>query len=596
MMRNGTLRFRGIALRSPHACEFLAGRFEGERLGTGLKSVDRVPARGGVMTVSRIRAWSLLLWAALLTIGWLAPERVLAGGRGETAAVKNEQAAVQTGLDLERKRRWPEAVEVYEKALESWPDNPQIQYGLRRAKIQFAVERRYADRSFNDMLLTLSQADALSYLDEILLKIRKHYVDSVSTTSLIAHGTESFYLALNNEKFLEKNLPAAHPDDVSRVRRTLRDHYWNRPIASPQQARQTVLEVCDIAERELRLPSTPVVLEYVFASCNALDDYSSYLTPSRLDDLYNNIEGEFVGIGIEMKAESGKGMLLMNVLSESPAEEGGARIGDWIVSIDGVDCRNMTTEEAASLLQGTPNSRVRLTLHDPDTDQERTTILTRRAVKVKSIPTAKIIDAANGIAYLRMTGFQKNTTDELDVALLELHRQGMKALIWDLRGNPGGLLPAAVEVLDRFLEDGVIVSTKGRTPDQDWTYSAQRPGTWNVPLVLLVDGDSASASEIVAGAVRDHHRGTIIGRKTYGKWSVQSILPCRAKSGLRLTTAKFYSPNGNNYSKVGVEPDIPVALESGHTTAYRGRRREKLEDDLDVKTGVDVLRKQLARR
>jgi carboxyl-terminal processing protease len=548
------------------------------------------------MTESRFRAWPLILWTALAICGGLAPQSTFAGSRTVSTAVENEQTAVQSGLDLERKRRWPEAVEIYEKALESWPENPQIQYGLRRAKVNFAVERRYADRSFNDMLLTLSQNDALTYLDEVLLKIRKHYVDSVSSTSLIAHGTESLYLALNNEKFVEKNLPAVAPDNIARVRRTLRDHYWNRPVANQQQARQTVLEICDLAERELRLSSTPVILEYVFASCNALDDYSSYLTPSRLDDLYNNIEGEFVGIGIEMKAESGKGMLLMNVLSESPAEEGGAHSGDWIVGIDGVNCRNMSTEEAASLLQGAPHSRVRLSLVDPETEQERTTVLTRRAVKVKSIPTAKIIDSANGIGYIRMTGFQKNTTDELDVALLDLNRQGMQALIWDLRGNPGGLLPAAVEVLDRFLEEGVIVSTKGRTADQDWTYSAQRPGTWKVPLVLLVDGDSASASEIVAGAIRDHHRGTVVGRKTYGKWSVQSILPCRAKSGLRLTTAKFYSPNGSNYSKVGVEPDIPVALDSSHGTAYRGKRRDRLEDDLDISTGVDVLRKQLARR
>ncbi len=549
------------------------------------------------MTWSRWGIGALLVGAVLFASDGPAAKTVFAGTRTTaSASPESESAAVQSGLDLERKRRWPEAIELYEKSVESWPDSAQIQYGLRRSKVHFSVERRYSDRSFSDMRGSLSQADALSYLDEVLLKIRKHYVDSISYTSLIAHGTESLYLALNNEKFLERNLPTASPEAISRVRRTLRDHYWNKPATTTQQARQTVLEVCHLAEQDLRLPSTPVILEYVFGGCNALDEYSSYLTPTRLDDLYNNIEGEFVGIGIEMKADAGKGMLLMNVLSESPAEEGGARIGDWIVKIDGIDCRNMTTEEAATLLQGSPLSQVRLGLHDPDTDQVRDATLTRRAVKVKSIPTAKIIDEANGIGYIRMTGFQKNTTEELDAALLSLHRDGMQALIWDLRGNPGGLLPAAVEVLDRFLEEGVIVSTKGRTSDQDWTYSAQKPGTWNVPLVLLVDGDSASASEIVAGAVRDHHRGQIVGRKTYGKWSVQSILPCRSKSGLRLTTAKFFSPNGQNYSKVGVEPDIPVALDSNHTTAYRGKRRGVLDDDADVKTGMDVLRKQLVRR
>lgn len=547
------------------------------------------------MAVSRSRAWSVILWALLLTGDWQLPQTAYAGNRHVSAAtLESEDVAVQSGLDLERSRRWPEAIELYEKASETWPQNPQLEYGLRRAKVHFAVDRRYADRSFNDMLL-MSQADALSYLDEILLKIRKHYVDAITTTSLVAHGTESFYLALNNEKFLERNLPHANPDAVARVRRTLRDKFWNHPVSSQQHARQVVLSVCDLAERDLRMPSTPVVLEYLFACCNALDDYSGYLTPGRLDDLYNNIEGEFVGIGIEMKADTGKGMLLMNVLSESPAEEGGAMIGDWIVAVDGVDCRNLSTEEAAALLQGAPYSQVRLTLMDPETEQERSTTLTRRAVKVKSIPVAKMIDGSSGIGYIKMTGFQKNTTEELDAALYDLNRRGMQALIWDLRGNPGGLLPTAVEVLDRFLDDGVIVSTRGRASEPE-SFTAQRQGTWKMPLVLLVDGDSASASEIAAGAIRDHHRGTIVGRKTYGKWSVQSILPCRSKSGLRITTAKFYSPNGQNYSKVGIEPDLPVTLETTHTTAYRGKRRQQLEDDADVKTGVDVLRKQLARR
>jgi carboxyl-terminal processing protease len=172
----------------------------------------------------------------------------------------------------------------------------------------------------------------------------------------------------------------------------------------------------------------------------------------------------------------------------------------------------------------------------------------------------------------------------------------MRALIWDVRGNPGGLLTAAVEVLDRFISDGVLVSTQGRTPDQNSTYSAQAPGTWKVPLVLLTDGDSASASEIVAGAIHDHHRGTIVGRKTYGKWSVQSILPGHAESGFRLTTAKFYSPSGRTYGKVGIEPDINIAATEGSRPAARSRRADPLENDRDIDAGLDVLRKQMARR
>jgi carboxyl-terminal processing protease len=289
-------------------------------------------------------------------------------------------------------------------------------------------------------------------------------------------------------------------------------------------------------------------------------------------------------------------MLLVNVLPDSPAEEGGALPGDLITAVDGVDCRTMTTDEAAGLLTGLPNSRVRLTLTDPETNATRSTQLTRRAVRVKSIPVAEIVDHVNGIGYIQMTGFQKNTAEELDAALLKLNREGMKALIWDVRGNPGGLLNAAVEVLDRFIDDGVLVSTRGRISDQNWSYSAQRQGTWNVPLVLLVDGDSASASEVVAGAIRDHHRGKIVGRKTYGKWSVQSILPGLGETGMRLTTAKFYSPDGHTYGKIGLEPDVPVSVDGTprHRVAYRGKL--KWEDDRDMQSGVDLLRQQLARR
>ena len=255
----------------------------------------------------------------------------------------------------------------------------------------------------------------------------------------------------------------------------------------------------------------------------------------------------------------------------------------------------MSTEEAASLLQGQAGSRLQLTLANPATSEERQATMIRRAVKVKSIPVAKIIDNANGIAYIKMTGFQKNTTEELDAALLKLKREGMRALIWDVRGNPGGLLTAAVEVLDRFIDDGVLVSTQGRTPDQNSTYSAQAAGTWNVPIVLLTDGDSASASEIVAGAIHDHHRGTIVGRKTYGKWSVQSILPGHAESGFRLTTAKFYSPSGRTYGKIGIKPDIEVAAGES-TRSSRGRRGDPIDNDRDVEAGLDVLRKQMAKR
>ena len=502
-----------------------------------------------------------------------------------------QRQAINDGVQLEQSHRWLNAIEHYEKSLKDWPASRELEYGLRRSKIHFAIERRYGDATFHRQLLSLSREQSLALFDEVVSTIQGRYVDSLSVSSFVAHGTESLYLALGDEKFVKTNLPGAQPDRIRQLRRTLRDTYWNYPIQQAGGARGTVLRICDLAQAEVGLSGSAAVMEYVFGGCNALDDYSAYLTPGKLNDLYGNIEGQFVGLGIEMRAEAGQGLLLINVLSGSPAEEGGLLPGEHIVGIDSQDCRNMTTDEAASLLQGVEGSRVTLDIQGRPGTASRRKPFSRRSVEVKSIPVARIVDPQRGIAYIQMTGFQKTTATELDAALTRLHREGMRSLIWDVRGNPGGLLTAAVEVCDRFLAEGVMVSTRGRTNDQNFSYGAQRPGTWTMPLVLLTDGDSASASEIVAGAIRDHRRGTLVGRRTYGKWSVQSIFPLTGKAGLRLTTAKFYSPNGENYSKVGVEPHVAVAAASQPRNFYRSPGDIDPATDADLQQGLEVLRK-----
>ena len=205
-----------------------------------------------------------------------------------------------------------------------------------------------------------------------------------------------------------------------------------------------------------------------------------------------------------------------------------------------------------------------------------------------------MIDTKQGIGYIQMTGFQRSTANELDNALAGLRSQGVRAVIWDLRHNPGGLLDAATDVLDRFIANGVLVSTRGRNFDQNRVYRAHRIGTSDLKLVVLTDGESASASEIVAGAIRDHHRGLVIGRRTFGKWSVQSIFPLATSSGLRLTTARFYSPAGHNLSKVGVRPDIAVAAPKTQDGVYRRPTRGSLSDDADVRKALEELRARLA--
>jgi carboxyl-terminal processing protease len=547
---------------------------------------------------------------------------------GPEDASTTVSTAVESGVDQERAHHWLDAIETYEKALKHWPENSELKYGLRRSKLHFGIERRYNDVSFENNLLRLPRHAALELFGDVLEHVRLYYVDEMSPTSFVAHGTESLYIALGDEKFVERNLRGVERERIADVRRILRERFWNRPVADYSLARETVSEVCDLAVAKLGLSDTAVVLEYIFGGCNCLDEYSNFLTPDRLTDLHGNINGEFVGLGIEMKGEPGKGMFLVNVLPESPAEQGGLHPGDYITQINGTNCREMTTDEAAKLLRGPQGSHVSLVVQNPGEERPRTGQFVRRAVEVKSIPVAQIVEPHAGIAYIRMTGFQSTSPRELDAALAKLSHEGMRALIWDLRGNPGGLLPAATSVLDRFIDSGVLVSTRGRSLDQNSSYSATPHAKYQVPLVLLVDEDSASASEIVAGAIRDHQRGTIVGRQTYGKWCVQSIYHMPDGAGLRLTTAKFYSPLGHNLTKVGVKPDIavpvadasvdiaenhtafknPSALKNGpngegpHAQApdrhpivksRLGGRNLPTPDDRDMKAALDVLEHQM---
>ncbi len=539
----------------------------------------------------RQRGWLALLLLCVLCV-WSSD---LLAANKQRPNVADVRQALAAGEDFERTRRWVDAIDMYESSLKKWPDDRELTYGLRRSKIHYSIERRYADASFRKNLLTLSRHDALGLFDEVVGKVKSHFVDPLSSTSFVAHGTESLYLALANEKFLDHHLPNRanrSKESLARLRDTLRQQFWNKSLTNAYAAHHTVGEVADLAEQTVGLNGTAVVLEYLFGGCNALDDYSNCLTPDRLSDLYDNIDGEFVGLGIEMKAEAGRGMSLVNVLPESPAAESGMRVGDYIVAIDGRDCRNMSTDEAAGLLKGLPNSKVRLNLDGLSASDRRTVTVSRRAVQVKSIPIVRMLDESKGVGYIQMTGFQKSSPVELDGALQKLNSQGLRVLIWDVRGNPGGLLTAAVEVLDRFIDRGVLVSTKGRTADQNWSYSAHRSGKSDVPIVLLTDENSASASEIVAGAIKDHQRGVIVGRKTYGKWSVQSIFPIQKNAGLRLTTAKFYSPGGKTLGKIGVVPDVEVAAPD-HVVLHRGPMANSLEDDPDIRKALDVARDHL---
>ena len=547
------------------------------------------------MSLSRhLRPGLFFLWAGLCTALALTPSR--AGNPGSRPLTQEIRQAVNRGVELEQSRKWGDAIMHYEKSCRQWPDCGELEYGMRRSKVHLSVDRRYSDRSFERNLLVRSRGEAQSLFEDIYRRTQSQYVEPVTLTSFVAHGTESLYQALDEPRFLARNVPEDRRERAESVRTILRrpGEYWNRRIADLEDARRFVEEVSGLCQRELALPATAVWLEYVFGGCHALDDYSGLLTPGRYTDLMSNIHGNFVGLGVEIKAEPGQGMFLVNVLPNSPAAEGGLLVGEYLTTIDGHDVTELNTDEAASLLQGESGSRVRLEVQRGKSSERRNLTLVRRAVEIQSIPVARIVDSTSGVGYIQLTTFQDSTARELDQALTRLDQQGMQSLILDVRGNPGGLLSAAVEVLDRFLSEGTLVQIRG--PRQNETFTAKQPGTWTLPIVLLIDGDSASASEIVAGAFKDHRRGTIVGRRSFGKWSVQTIFQAKQQCGLRVTTAKFYSPRGQNHAKIGLRPDIEVPEPPQDRQALRSATEINVEGDEDMQQALRLLRNDLAAR
>ncbi len=294
---------------------------------------------------------------------------------------------------------------------------------------------------------------------------------------------------------------------------------------------------------------------------SGLDPYSQYFGAEELEDLKIETEGEFEGLGIEVVMKDGF-LVVITPMLDSPAFKGGILVGDKIIKIDGASAENMNIREVIKRLRGKAGVKITLTVvHEGEATPVNIT-LERATIHVNSTRGARIVDDTYKIGYIAIINFQENTVKDMDAAIQGLLKQGMRGLILDLRFNPGGLLNVAIDMADKFLEKGVIVSTRGRDKTQNYVYRARKKDTYpNFPLIVLVNNGSASASEIVAGAIKDHKRGVLLGIKTYGKGSVQSLIPVGGdKAALKLTTARYYTPSGVCIHEKGIEPDINVPL------------------------------------
>ncbi|HEX4111389.1 MAG TPA: S41 family peptidase [Stellaceae bacterium] len=336
------------------------------------------------------------------------------------------------------------------------------------------------------------------------------------------------------------------------------------PAAGPSPAASSDLtlmkRVMDRVQADyvVPVPEKKLVVDGLKGMLAGLDPHSDYLDESEYQELISDSEGEFAGIGIEINREDNR-LRIISPIDDTPAANAGLKAGDTIARIDGEPTDGMTLRNAVEKLRGPAGSAVRITIERGNVKPFDVT-LTRAVIRIASVKSKL---EPGRIGYVRIVSFGEHTESEFLAALDQLQRRAggpLAGFVLDLRNDPGGLLDTAVRVAGDFLDDGVVVTTRGRHQDDDETYSASRDGDKlkGVPVTVLINGASASASEIVAGALQDRKRATLIGTRSFGKGSVQTIIPLDGQGALRLTTARYYTPSGRSIQGDGIVPDIVV--------------------------------------
>lgn len=494
---------------------------------------------------------ALLVWAAcFLPPVWSADDAALP---------PHLDSLRRQALHHEEQGQWGRACELYEQILSRDRQQARIKDRyltcLRRAQ----QARRLQDASYRQQVLTLALSRAVDAYGEVLSRLQNSYVerDRVDLVRLYQQGIEELCLALDDATLQQQYLPGVPRDAIQGFQQELRTTWASRSPRRLLDAQMLARELALGAQQRLGLRSTLAVLELSSGACNALDEYTSFLTPGQLRDVYDTLRGQLVGVGIEVHVEADR-LIVGQVVPGSPADLAGIRAGERLTRIGQRPTAQLPAEAAAELLRGSAGTSVDLEVESA-VQGLRPLRLTRQALRLASVSEPRLLgDRTLPIGYVQVLGFQETTLQELDEAIQKLQAAGMKALLLDLRGNPGGLVDVAVQTAQRFLPEGVIASTQGQLRLYNRTYEAHNPAALATPLVVLIDGETASSAEMVAGALRDNQRGRLVGQTTFGKGSIQHYWRLSTTAGLRITVAKFYSPRGQPYSGQGVTPHLVV--------------------------------------
>jgi carboxyl-terminal processing protease len=340
------------------------------------------------------------------------------------------------------------------------------------------------------------------------------------------------------------------------------------------------------------IPPKEIIYGAIRGTLRGLDPHSSFLDPEMYREMQVETSGSFGGLGIEITLRDDV-LTVVAPIEGTPAYRAGIVSGDRIVKIEGMLTKDMQLADAVKRMRGKPGTKITISIMREGWTEPKDFDITREQIRVQSIRTH---DLGNGIFYLKLRQFQEQSPHDLDAALEKFDKDGMKALVLDLRNNPGGLLTAAVEVSEKFIDDGkLVVYTEGRVRNQNMRFSAHaKKGYAKMPMVVLVNQGSASASEIVAGALQDWGRAMVVGNQTFGKGSVQTIIPLSDGSGLRLTTAKYFTPKGRSIHGKGITPDIVVEIPKEPAPKERplpsADPMEDLKKDVQLQRALDVIK------
>lgn len=334
----------------------------------------------------------------------------------------------------------------------------------------------------------------------------------------------------------------------------------------------------DVTDKELEIGE----LKGVVVGLN--DPYSEYFTKEEYEELTKNISGKFYGIGVVISAQDGDLITVVSPIKDSPADRAGIKAGDKIVKVNDKEYSSAQINEAMQVMRGNKGESVKITVYRPSDSKNYDFNIKRDEVKAETIISKDL----NGIGYIGITQFSEDTAKDFKKALLNLEKENIKGLIIDLRGNPGGIVDTSAEIADELLPEGVVVYAKNRDHKKVFEFKSDAKHT-ELPLVVLINEGSASASEILAGAIRDYNRGKIVGMKSFGKGIVQTAVRFPSGDGIKLTTSEYFSPKGINIHKKGIEPDIKVELPKD----IKGIGIEHLNEDTQLQKAIEILNNEI---